>query len=80
VYPDGLSGEAIPQASRILLVADAFDAMTNDRPYRAACALDEALAELQACAGTDFDPECVAKLEEHVREDAGRPQASSQHG
>jgi diguanylate cyclase (GGDEF)-like protein/putative nucleotidyltransferase with HDIG domain len=79
-YPDGLSGEAIPQASRILLVADAFDAMTNDRPYRPARALDEALAELQACAGTDFDPECVAKLEEHLREDAGRPQASSRHG
>jgi diguanylate cyclase (GGDEF)-like protein len=76
-YPDGLSGDAIPQASRILLVADAFDAMTNDRPYRAGRPVAEALAELHACAGTDFDPECVTKLEEHVREDAAAPQASS---
>jgi HD-GYP domain-containing protein (c-di-GMP phosphodiesterase class II) len=65
-YPDGLSGEAIPLASRILLVADAFDAMTSDRPYRRALSHDEALAELRHQAGTQFDPRCVAILDEHL--------------
>ncbi len=58
-YPDGLAGEAIPQASRIMLVADAFDAITSDRPYRAARSPEEALAELRAGAGKQFDPVCV---------------------
>jgi diguanylate cyclase (GGDEF)-like protein/putative nucleotidyltransferase with HDIG domain len=61
-YPDGLVGEAIPAASRILLTADAFDAMTADRPYRRALAVAEALAELRRHAGTQFDADCVAEL------------------
>ncbi len=65
-YPDGLSGEAIPLASRILLVADAFDAMASDRPYRRALSHDDALAELRRNAGTQFDPRCVAILDEHL--------------
>jgi diguanylate cyclase (GGDEF)-like protein/putative nucleotidyltransferase with HDIG domain len=65
-YPDGLGGEQIPLASRILLVADAFDAMTTDRPYRAAMPYDRALAELQRHAGAQFDPRCVAAFEQHL--------------
>ena len=61
-YPDGLAGEEIPFASRILLVADAYDAMTSDRSYRAAMARDEALAELDRNAGTQFDAACVEAL------------------
>jgi HD-GYP domain-containing protein (c-di-GMP phosphodiesterase class II) len=55
-YPLGLAGEAIPFASRIVPVCDAFSAMTADRPYRAACQAFEALLELRRCAGTQFDP------------------------
>lgn len=55
-YPDGLAGHEIPIEARILAVADAYDAMTNDRPYRAALSDDEARAELERCAGSQFDP------------------------
>jgi diguanylate cyclase (GGDEF)-like protein len=58
-YPDALAADAIPMASRILLVADAFDAMTSDRSYRRAMSTDEALEELRRCAGAQFDPACV---------------------
>ena len=54
-YPDGLVGEAIPLASRLIAVADAYDAMTTSRPYRAALPRDTAVAELRANAGTQFD-------------------------
>ena len=66
-YPDGLLAEAIPQGSRILLVADAFDAITSTRPYRTALTVAEACAELQAHAGTQFDPACVDALLAHLR-------------
>jgi HD-GYP domain-containing protein (c-di-GMP phosphodiesterase class II) len=58
-YPLGLAGEAIPLEARILAVADAYEAMTADRPYRAALSRDAARAELLACAGTQFDPAVV---------------------
>src|SRR3954452_3612641 len=69
-YPDGLVGEEIPLASRILLVADAFDAMTSHRPYGAAMPTEIALEELHGNAGRQFDERCVAALEEHLIEDA----------
>ena len=61
-YPDGLAGEAIPLASRITLACDALNAMTSDRPYRAAMTLERAREELRACAGTQFDPRAVDAL------------------
>lgn len=65
-YPDRLKGEEIPLAARILCVADAFDAMTSDRPYRKALSLEEAYAELKRCAGTQFDQNVVQVfLEKH---------------
>jgi putative nucleotidyltransferase with HDIG domain len=62
-YPDGLPGEQIPLGSRIVLVADAYEAITADRPYRRAQSQQQALAELRAHAGTQFDPNVVAALE-----------------
>ena len=61
-YPDHLIGEAIPLASRILLVADAYDAMTTDRPYRKAIGHERALVELRKHAGKQFDSHIVEAL------------------
>jgi two-component system cell cycle response regulator len=58
-YPDGLAGETIPLGARIIFVCDAFDAMTTNRAYSPAVTVSEALSELQACAGTQFDPRVV---------------------
>jgi HD-GYP domain-containing protein (c-di-GMP phosphodiesterase class II) len=58
-YPDGLVGEAIPLAARIIAVCDAYSAMTSDRPYREARTADEAIAELRRCAGRQFDRQVV---------------------
>jgi len=61
-YPDGLAGEEIPLASRILAVADTFDAMTSTRAYRKALPVEEATAEIRRCSGTQFDPEIVRRF------------------
>lgn len=58
-YPDGLKGEEIPPAARIIAVADAFNAMTTDRPYHAAKTREEAIEEVRRSAGTQFDPQVV---------------------
>jgi putative nucleotidyltransferase with HDIG domain len=58
-YPDRLAGEAIPRLARIVAVADAFDAMTSDRPYRRGMAPEVAFAEVQKQSGKQFDPECA---------------------
>jgi len=68
-YPDGLAGEAIPLESSIISCADAFHAMTSDRPYRRGRPLDEALAELLRNSGTQFRPEVVAVLTRIVEGD-----------
>jgi diguanylate cyclase (GGDEF)-like protein/putative nucleotidyltransferase with HDIG domain len=65
-YPDRLSGERIPLGARILFVADAYDAMTSDRVYRARLTAEAALEELQRCAGTQFDPEIVHALADEL--------------
>jgi putative nucleotidyltransferase with HDIG domain len=62
-YPDGLAAGEIPFGSRILLVADAFDAMTTGRPYRRALSVPAALGELRDLAGRQFDPLVVSALE-----------------
>lgn len=59
-YPTGLRGTQIPIEARLLAIADAFDAMTSPRPYRLALTHDGALAEIDACAGTQFDPHIAA--------------------
>jgi HD-GYP domain-containing protein (c-di-GMP phosphodiesterase class II) len=61
-YPDGLSGATIPLNARIICACDAFSAMTTNRSYRAAMPVDDAIAELRACAGTQFDPRVVEAL------------------
>jgi len=58
-YPDGLKGEEIPMGARIITVADALDAMTTTRPYRAARSLEEAYEEILRCSGTYYDPKVV---------------------
>nr|QEO74364.1 response regulator [uncultured bacterium] len=63
-YPDGLDGERIPLASRIIRVADAYDAMTSPRPFRSALGHEAATEQLTKGAGTEFDPEVVAAFRE----------------
>ena len=63
-YPDRLPGPEIPLGARIIFVVDAYDAMTSDRVYRGRLTQVDALAELQRCAGTQFDPSVVAALAE----------------
>ena len=76
-YPTGRAGEEIPLEARVLAVADAFDAMTSDRPYRPALDRDEALAEMERCAGTQFDPEIVRIFLELFAERAKLPAAAA---
>jgi HD-GYP domain-containing protein (c-di-GMP phosphodiesterase class II) len=61
-YPEGMKGEAIPLFSRIILIADTFDAMTSTRPYRKGLPFDVAFAELKEFSGTQFDPNIVEKF------------------
>ncbi|MCB2226843.1 MAG: HD domain-containing protein [Desulfarculaceae bacterium] len=67
-YPDGLAAEAIPLPARVISVADAFDAMTSDRPYRKAMGLRDALDELERGAGSQFDRKMVEAFVTMVRE------------
>jgi hypothetical protein len=67
-YPDGIGGEAIPFGARIIAVADSFDAMTSDRPYRRAMTYEAALAEIRRNCGIQFDPLVVEAFERAMRE------------
>lgn len=67
-YPHGLKGEEIPLISRIIAIADAFDAMTSERHYREARAVRDALKELRRCSGTQFDPSLVPVFEKVIGE------------
>ena len=65
-YPEGLKGEEIPLVARIIAVADAYEAMTANRPYHIQKTKDEAIQELIRCSGSQFDPEIVRVFVEHV--------------
>jgi two-component system, cell cycle response regulator len=58
-YPDGLAGEEIPLGARIITICDSFRAMLDERSYKPAMPLEQALAELRRCAGSQFDPQLV---------------------
>jgi two-component system, cell cycle response regulator len=76
-YPDGLAGEEIPLAARIIFVCDAYDAITSERPYSPARGPEAALQELHHAAGTQFDPAAVASLERVLRSAAAEQQAAA---
>lgn len=67
-YPYGLKGEEIPKLARILCIIDSFDAMTTERPYQRTKTFDEAVEEINRCAGMQFDPIYAAKFIEFVKE------------
>lgn len=68
-YPLGLSGEEIPLECRVLAIADAYDAMTSDRPYRKGMSHEEAIQELKKCSGKQFDPNIVNKFIKLLKKD-----------
>ncbi|MFZ5851918.1 MAG: HD-GYP domain-containing protein [Actinomycetota bacterium] len=74
-YPMGLKGDQIPEFARVIAVADAFDSMTSTRSYRQARTVEDAVGELQRCAGTQFDPLMVAALVGGVATQGWEPQA-----
>lgn len=67
-YPRGLEGEAIPRVSRIVAIADVFDALTSPRPYKRAWSIEDAVALLQEGAGVHFDPQLVKLFIDHLPE------------
>jgi two-component system cell cycle response regulator len=75
-YPDGLKGEEIPLGARIIFVCDAYDAMRTDRAYSPGVAPADAIAELRACSGTQFDPEVVEAFIATLTE----PSTDADHG
>jgi HD-GYP domain-containing protein (c-di-GMP phosphodiesterase class II) len=77
-YPEGLKGEAIPISARIIAVADTYDAMTTDRPYRGGMGAHSALAELERCTGSQFCPETVAAFRDAFHAEELEP--NSEHG
>jgi HD domain len=79
-YPEGLKGEQIPLAARVFAAVDAFDAITTDRPYRAAASLDEALERLREAAGSQFAPDAVDAIHQVDRERLAAIQATSTRG
>ncbi len=76
-YPDGLTREEIPLASRILMVTDAFDAMTSDRPYRKAMTIEAAVEELECNSGSQFDPKIVEAFVGMISRNGAHPLRSA---
>jgi HD-GYP domain-containing protein (c-di-GMP phosphodiesterase class II) len=76
-YPHGLSGDEIPLGSRILCVADSFDAMVTSRIYRPTVSVPKALAELERCSGTQFDIEVVRVFGAYLRNEGLSPSRRS---
>jgi two-component system cell cycle response regulator len=72
-YPDGLAGDAIPLGARVIAICDAFDAMISKRAYSTPKTIDQALAELRRCAGSQFDPAIVTVFEQVMLERAQLP-------
>ena len=68
-YPDGLSGENIPEEARIICLADSYDAMTSKRSYSSPRSQEEVRAEIVRCSGTQFDPEIAKYLIQMIDED-----------
>ena len=68
-YPNGISGSAIPLGARLFTIADSFDAMISDRPYRKGMTIAEAREEVRRCSGTQFDPLCVAAFDKITDEE-----------
>jgi HD-GYP domain-containing protein (c-di-GMP phosphodiesterase class II) len=79
-YPEGLKGEDIPLAARVFAAVDAFDAITTDRPYRAAVGLEEALARLRGASGRQFAPDAVDAIHLVDRERLAAIQATATRG
>lgn len=86
-YPEGLRGIEIPIFSRILAIADVFDALTSERPYKCAWTIDEAVAEIRKCSGTHFDPalievfiRCIPEIVEVKKQYADVFVSSAQQG
>jgi HD-GYP domain-containing protein (c-di-GMP phosphodiesterase class II) len=76
-YPERLAGERIPLGARILFVADAFEAMTTDQPWRSSLSREQALAELERCSGTQFDPAVVGAFAAELAVPAGTELAAA---
>lgn len=70
-YPEGLKGDEIPISSRIIAIADTYDAMTSSRSYRGALTHEQAIAEIERCAGTQFDPE-LARIFVSISDEIGK--------
>jgi response regulator RpfG family c-di-GMP phosphodiesterase len=77
-YPDGLKGPGIPLGARIIAIADSYDAMTTDRPYRKALSREVALSTLITKAGTQFDADAVARFVEMVERDGFQPRQNGE--
>jgi putative two-component system response regulator len=78
-YLEGLSGEHIPLVSRIVAVADVFDALTHQRPYKDPWPIDDAIREIESQSGLQFDPQVVAALRQIVEEEEGDEGESARH-
>jgi putative two-component system response regulator len=70
-YPDGLSGEEIPEVARIIAVADTYDAMTSNRSYRSQLPQEQVRAEIARCSGSQFDPRFAEIMLAMIDEDTG---------